>query len=143
MGTYQSKYTGAEIDGLLDQVKNGGNSNGGAKVTLWEGELNASGDITFNDSADNYDFLYIKAAANTSSAKKICQTTMMIEVDSIIYTDDNGSDNTYNIGVISGNTTSKYGLIFKFPNSQTLRLISAGVTTWSNPRITKVVGIKL
>ena len=63
MGTYQSKYTGAEIDALLDTVNDGGSVSKGEVIRLFTGEANAEGtNYNLSDSIENYDLILITGA---------------------------------------------------------------------------------
>lgn len=62
--SYQSKYTGEEIDNLLDKVGNGG----GNVVTLFDGIGNPSTDVQLSDKISNYDFIYFEAWLNEKSS---------------------------------------------------------------------------
>lgn len=136
MGTYQSKFTGAEIDGLLEQVQTGG----AKKVTLWEGELgteNAS--VTLSDSIKNYDFIWIGSQIKDKNGTAGAQTTMLLDADSD-KGNDNGGYNFYN----SAGTSHWYRIGCKFTDNTTLLLTKATVssTSWVDPHIYKVIGIK-
>lgn len=139
MGTYQSKYTGEQIDNLLGQVENGGGSGGAVtKTTLWEGDLTTSGDVTLNDSIDNYDFIFVKCSATVNNATDSVNASALIDVSSMVY----GSSD-YMVSIISGTSSSKYSIHFRFEDNLTLKLIASGTTGWASPSINKVIGIKL
>jgi hypothetical protein len=146
MGTYQSKFTGEEIDGLLEEVRNGGggSSSGTKKVTLWEGELRTEGNIiTLNDSVKNYDFIVAESCISSSAG--IGGTELKwIDTNTILYsgtaTDGRYAYNTYT-------TTGSgvyYRTLFNFPTDTTIKLIKAtiGGTAWSDARVVRVTGIK-
>ena len=153
MGTYQSKFTGEEIDGLLEEVRNGGggSSSGTKKVTLWEGELKTEFDtITLSDSVENYDVVLVETCIDGNSGTKGCIETKTVNVSGIEYTGSNKvTDYTYNVFSCagynsSGSTLTYYRLLFNFVDSATISLISTKLngSAWHNPRIYKVTGIK-
>ena len=63
MGTYQSKFTGAEIDGLLEKMQNGEVIGGGMTYTkLNNARIEGTGTThTLKESVFNYDLLLIEA----------------------------------------------------------------------------------
>lgn len=63
--SYQSKYTGQEIDELLDKINAGGGSI--SATTLFEGRGLPSTSIELTDSLDDYDYLLAEAQIHSST----------------------------------------------------------------------------
>jgi hypothetical protein len=149
MGTYQSKFTGEEIDGLLEEVRNGGgssSSSGMKKTTLFEGSLNTTGGIAdLSDSVLNYDELRITGSCDIKANSSIdcCRADRTILVDDIMFMDETGNESgTYNI-YESNNSGNYHRECFGFNNAtQVKMLVASNGGTWSNAKISKIVGIK-
>ena len=127
---YQSKYTGQEIDELLDSIKN----NGGNIKTLFEGKLTAKGQTgTLSDSIDNYDAIVCLAGhengTNTSS-----QVMPLPEINK-----------TYVFGFY-WLTGYSYAIVYRFTDSTTIEFNNQWIESDSWEKlgavIHKVVGIK-
>jgi hypothetical protein len=68
MGTYQSKFTGAEIDGLLEEVRNGGVGGGASETVLWEGEITTTGTVVeLSQSIENFDYILVESGYKNQS----------------------------------------------------------------------------
>lgn len=147
MGTYQSKYTGAEIDELLDVVNEGGGSAGNQKV-LWEGEVSTANEVlTLSESIENFDYIYVENGfMPKGSTNRRYATPLIILVDTI---KDNGYGEidayyggTWNTGTTESSSNSLIGFYF---TSETSMKIKDVYTSGTNivPHVYKVVGIKL
>ena len=141
--SYTSKYTGNEIDELLDKVKNSNAS----KIVLWEGELTKEKEsVTLAESVENFDFILIEAMSTAENDSAGIETRL-VDASTIRYTGSTSklipSHNIYsNTG--GGNTIS-YRIGFCF-ESATKFFIFNKVTqgsAWTNPRVTKITGISL
>ena len=135
MGTYQSKFTGAEIDGLLEKVQTGGTK----IVTLWEGELKTEGTTaTLSDSVANYDFILVEASIIFEN-NRYAITTTLIDTSTI----ESITGNVFNIWN-AVTTAHYYRITFGFSDNTTLSLGKATVNSsqWTSPQINKVIGIK-
>ena len=145
MGEYTSKYTGEQIDNLLGQVENGG-VGGSYATALWEGtltELNTA--VALIDSVENYDFILVEAMI-TGNNKNAAIETRLIDVSTIGYTGSTSvAEPCYNIYSSAGSITVYYRILFAFLDATSLFLVnkSVGGSSWDNPRITKITGIKL
>lgn len=86
MGTYQSKYTGAEIDELLDVVNEGGGTGVAGKITdLYKGAFSTpNSSLDLSDNINNYDVLVVNTYIKGTGGHKLKTTTTVI-VDQISY----------------------------------------------------------
>ena len=143
MGTYTSKYTGAEIDNLLEQVENGGGATSGYKETVLLQNSNAmvaSETVTLNDDITNYDMLFVETCCDGTSSN-IAKQTFMMPVSTIVY---GTSQETYNVieTVTANDNSTYYKVMFAFSSSTSIYIVTTTCLAWKNPRISKVIGIK-
>lgn len=138
--SYQSKYTGNEIDELLDKVKSGSAS----KVELWSGELINAGDhVTLSSSLEYYDYLLIYANYEMSSAtgKKRYLPVTMIATEDIKNTYGSGSKF---VSTVFTDLDSSIQLYWGFDSDVDFNLYSVNKFGQVKTAVTtKVVGIKL
>ena len=73
---YQSKYTGQEIDNLLDKI----NAGGGSTTTLWEGKATSSTTVPLSDHVENYDFIILEAwfCSSSETPGTVCTETIRV-----------------------------------------------------------------
>lgn len=145
MGTYQSKYTGAEIDALLDVVNEGGGTGVAGKITaLYKGEFTSeNSSLALSDNIKNYDILVVNTFLKSSAGHKQ-KTTTTIVVDQISYV---GVEEYYGFSNTQGsNLQYAYSVRFGFDVNGTTMLVGAinkgtGYST-NDIGIASVYGIK-
>ena len=152
MGTYQSKYTGAEIDTLLDTVNASGGS-GKSKVEI--GDLaytnsttdEAASTATLTDNIENYDFLTVDVSAITTANDPRTLSPIIIHVPSLVaqgyYSSTNKNLFHGMSGFLSGSTQHSVRVTLGFESGTYLSLVSAIPSTYQTAKLGKVYGIKL
>lgn len=159
MGTYQSKYTGAEIDALLDTVKNGGGTGGGSytETDLISGAVDyaqggTSGttigqDLVLLDDVTNYDEIVFSCARNQDGTKLWNPEETDIHTSNIVY--NNTNTQTLDGSRLTINTTAdqRYSCGMWFKNGKTIRIHNTFATTSTlnandKFRIISIKGIK-
>jgi hypothetical protein len=156
MGTYQSKYTGAEIDALLDVVNEGSGTGGSTRGMIEIGDcalesstefLSTAKTITLSKSIENFDLIVVERYGTNAN------DTTRFQVEPIIFTTDsiiNAPANTTTKAYQSSNgfdISSAQGIIttsFKFPSNDTLLIdaLTKKGTAYSKIGLGKVYGIK-
>lgn len=144
--SYTSKYTGQEIDSLLDKIEDSTLNNYFFQKTLWEGQIfDSNTSITLNESIENYDLVIVEAAVISDSGAKSTIESVLINVKDVNYSGSVSSgDYSYNIYTSTGGDIY-YRVLFNFTDSITVTLLSAtiGGNSWTNPHLSKITGIKL
>lgn len=101
---------------------------------LFEGSA-TSGNVTLNDSIENYDFVLVGIQAGSFS--KNC---MIIPVDNVVYT--SASNHVYDVSVFQ--TSSVYASMnFSFSNATTILIKATKVAGWNSANLIYVIGIKI
>ena len=110
------------------------------ETVLWEGVLKTEGErITLSEATENFDYVLVEGCIIFENIRYAI-TTVLLSADTIAST----TSNAFNIwNAVS--TAHYYRITFGFPNSTTLALSKATITStqWSTPQINKVIGIKL
>lgn len=122
-------------------IKFGGGGSSTRKVTLWEGELKTDDEsVTLSDSLENYDFILIESCITDKTGSKGAYMTNLLDVNTIKTYNSAG----FNMFTSADPTKHWYRVSFNFTNATTLQLMKANVssTSWINPQISKVIGIK-
>ena len=145
MGTYTSKYTGEEIDGLLEQVENGGTGGGSSttRTTLWEGSLTKADDTaTLSQNLENFDEIVVKGYL--LNANNLTRYVPMGQFDTEDIKASYGTQNRFIFNMLGDvSASSSLSVYLNFVDSTTVKVHSINKTTNINSvAITKIVGIK-
>lgn len=143
--SYTSKYTGPEIDGLLDSI-------GGINVTrkiLWEGSITNIGDMAIlSESMENYDYLIVESGYCLSPADNLYRhyPATILSVSQILESYEDGGifcGPNY-INAVSSDPPSQVGFFFKSTDVNTLGVYATFTSAANNSvEMTKIIGIKL
>ena len=108
--------------------------------------MSAGTSYTLNSDVTNYDMLFVEFACDGSSTDAIgvFKQTMCIVVSTIRYLPSPTSYvGAYDIVTNNATFTAYARITFGFTNSLTLQSVATEYKTWKNPRICKIIGIKL
>ena len=148
--SYTSKYTGQEIDNLLDKINNRSSKivelgDFNYSSTQTSGAFQPNITATLNDSIENYDFIFIQITGSpaTSVPNSItCATDDMIYVPSVVARGySNPETKAYNLGCYWAEKYISCDLYFLSPTE--LKIGWAAVKTFWKFTAGKIYGIKL
>lgn len=147
--SYQSKYTGQEIDNLLDKIDSGSSKivelgDFNYSSTQTSGAFQPNVTTTLNDSIENYDFIFVQISGVTDSngSDKTYAADNMIYVPSVVahgYSDSEAKG--YNLGCHWAEKYLSCYLCFLSPTE--LKINWAAVKTYCYLTVGKIYGIKL
>lgn len=146
MAKYQSKYTGEEIDSLLEKVENN-DSTSEKNVTLWEGNVNTvNTPITLSQSLEDFYYLLIEGGYELGAGHRV-SPAVLIPVSSIKTYDETIKFIGLSYNMFQG-TTSYATLILYMQAVNATELNITDITNKASTPIkdvyiTKIVGIKL
>lgn len=136
--SYTSKYTGPEIDSLLDQI----NVGGGQYTTLWEGTAKSL-DITFTlvDGIENYDMILI-LGGRLYDDKNYSNTTSCLVPSQLLKEGGCLHGQTIRTGAY-GNSSYNYTVAVKFTSNTTFVIGEVKEAGWVGACVHRIYGIKL
>ena len=137
--SYQSKYTGEEIDELLDKV----NAEGlGSVEELFNGNAQTKGSIyELSKSVEDYDFILFVGGHHASGSNDIYDKTSTLVHRSLV-TQYKPWDAQFCCSVIH-TSGSHFFIRFNIQDATHFKIISTECTNWIAPTISNVYGIKL
>lgn len=119
----------------MSDVYNLGPINGISITELFNGSATAGNSYPLNDDISNYKFLIVFTTVNNGTYAFSNKSYSIINVNTIQHTEFEFMTSTNNGSVY-------YSIIYSFTDNTTLKINSITVTTWTNPRIYKILGIK-
>ena len=140
--SYQSKYTGQEIDNLLDKI-----NTSTVKTILWEGTLSTINDvINLSNSLENYDYIGIVWDYKVDSEYYRGMPIAWLDTEQIKATNyaENVMFPTSSFVNIKDSTSRQ--LMCTFPSATQFKIVDIIVTPASDKAIksvTKIIGLKL
>lgn len=135
--SYTSKYTGSEIDNLLDSI-------GGINATrtiLWEGTLATKNQtVTFSESLENFDYLLIEPYYYTDGTKCRYGDITCLSTDRI--KNNYGSSIIYPAFSLFDSDNWSIALYVIFSDSKNMTLSNINIQTYTSAGIKRIIGIK-